>query len=277
MNKGLNEIKRESSFSDEEINELQDALKDYDQENIDWFRSLLEVTCGLMKMHLTMPSPSEQIEDLRDIQKSFDRTIDNTYRLGLRYKIGMEDFYTKLDEIPWDDDEAFEYKKLKSFFKISELARLSLFTLIDMIDETIKRIEKQKPPKAGRPRADDINFVKQIADTYSDTIDNPTTYKDGPFAQVVRVALKHVGLPYKDPRRSIAKAVKEAPPSLVMEAKRRGLKYPDSREDAEKVTDSTYEKWISEIEQEIRSQFTPIFKDFPDILALMEEIFEEEK
>jgi len=75
--------------------------------------------------------------------------------------------------------------------------------------KTIEEYDKKEERKSGRPAADRDNFIKNIKKVYEEHIGPATLYEEGPFFQVVRLALEFVGLPSEYPTKSIRAAFKE--------------------------------------------------------------------
>ncbi|MDO8956991.1 MAG: hypothetical protein Q7W38_09140 [Deltaproteobacteria bacterium] len=77
---------------------------------------------------------------------------------------------------------------------------------INILEEGQKFDEKP----SGHPPADSNDLIKNIAKIYLKHFGKkPTTYKDGPFVEIVSIALEAVELPFEDPSRGIAKALRD--------------------------------------------------------------------
>ena len=78
---------------------------------------------------------------------------------------------------------------------------------LNSILESLDNFKAEFPTKSGTPKADSHGFVKALALAYKKFIGEPSSYPEGPFATVVRIALEAAGLPHADPSRKIKAAL----------------------------------------------------------------------
>lgn len=238
-----------SIFTSDEKNELRHALKGVaPPEAIEAFIAGAEELCQTKKDCLVaQPTPAETraareklLRDCRKAIKTLGRFKD--YELDI-YRI--ED----IDASTWDSHVGDE---------IFMEARKIYFTLENLIEklEKFHRHKEKKKRKQGRPEADKDRFIRSIKWVYEEYIAPATLYEDGPFFQVVRLALEFVGLPSKYPTKSIRAAMKGAAIDLkgTRTSLLAGLVYIEQTHGTEQDKGAFYKEWKGYHKQRLKEE-----------------------
>lgn len=197
-------------FSSDEKNELRHALKGVaPPEAIEAFIAGAEDLCGRKSIILmAQPTPAETragreklLGDCRKAQKTLGRFA------AIMAETRDEVIHISRSEDIVDWGPGF-YVEHEIFMEAMDI----YYTLEKFIEklEKFQRHEEKKTRKQGRPEGDQDRFIRSIKWVYEEYIAPATLYEDGPFFQVVRLALKFVGLPYEYPTKSIRAAMKGA-------------------------------------------------------------------
>lgn len=83
--------------------------------------------------------------------------------------------------------------------------------LLTMLIRKLKQLDDtQEQRLKGRPKADSKGFANEIAKTWEKHFGKkPTSYRYGPFTDVIQIVLEALNLPCEDPQRSINAALKK--------------------------------------------------------------------
>lgn len=209
----------ELRFTDEERGAFYKALekfKDDKPSEIEEFIFEVERYCNLMlPLIKTRRSRSVIRKDTKPMLDNFEKTLKYLKDIQIHKERRhfnpaivtdeLRNLYrfthspSNLTEFSQELEEAYQF-----LFDIRHTAN----EIIGPLQQLIKLFESHQTeiPGPGHPRADSKGFVKTIYALFDRHLDAPTMYSDGPFYQVVRIALKSVGLPSKDPRKSVKAA-----------------------------------------------------------------------
>jgi len=201
-------IDYELRFTDEEKRSLGDALNKYEQKEVERFISHLEFYCQDVNRILDRPKKSDLRADLQVMVNTFKKTLHYLKRLErgkplLSYTHTMTELLKNREAVSKDPKYMEDGVQLRGL----KLAWEAVGPLENLIQEIGDRLEAEELT-IGRPKADSLGFIKAVADIFSEYLERPTTYEDGPFVKVCRIVLEAVGLPAKDPSRAIRTALK---------------------------------------------------------------------
>ena len=130
--------------------------------------------------------------DMGKARKDIGLLLDNKIKLAYVEKVGEKLLEDMLDvEIL----ERYRERLHTAFYALEEISGFLSASL-------------SPPQKQGRPPVDKTGFVKSIVNAYRRHIDEPTTYRDGPFFETVQIILRAVNMPSEDPSRTIQAALK---------------------------------------------------------------------
>lgn len=105
----------------------------------------------------------------------------------------------------WDDEAAEQGQIMVEVLRQANIASRAMDQISKMLD-----FEQEKfPARRGRPSADEDGFVEALARLYAQYIEPPSSYAEGPFANLVRFALELADRPSQDPSRPIAAALRK--------------------------------------------------------------------
>jgi hypothetical protein len=201
-------ISYELRFTDEENRSLGDALDKYERKEVERFISHLEFYCQDMNLILDSPKKSDLKTDLQGMVNNFKKTLHYLKRLErgkplLSYTDTMTELLEKREAVSKDPKYMEDGVRLRGL----KLAWEAVGPLENLIHEIEGRLEAEEPT-IGRPKADSLGFIRAVADIFTKYLGRPTTYEDGPFVRVCRIALEALSLPAKDPSRAIRTALK---------------------------------------------------------------------
>lgn len=205
------------TFSEEILDRLcKELLPKYDRERVLAFLIELARACELKATVKTMMEIADHRSKMRRIHKHLEDTIRYLQEIaesGGRYRDDNFPQKPVFELIPishfketWFLAGLKELSLESSALTSAKEALPHMEDLVKILNEVEDILEERKA-SPYRPKADADGFVQEIAEIFIEHLDRPTTYYDGPFAQVVRLALKTAGLRAKDPSRSIRKAV----------------------------------------------------------------------
>jgi len=185
------------SFTEDEEESLRDVLKNYDSDVVEQFISVLGELCRKKISIIKNPNISESYKEIGRMLRSFKR--------ALPYLKDLTEFQ-KLHHFPKrvDDTSGAHYD---SVLKVADNAGHAYFPLLSLVEIFEKAVKTDKRPR-GRPEVDTDNFIYSVAKLFTFCFEKPTTYEEGPFADVVRITLESMELPAEAPSRSITKAIK---------------------------------------------------------------------
>jgi hypothetical protein len=197
-------------FTGEEKRAIRGILEGEVQErNLIDFMFHLEFLCEFKKEMLEQPTGEDVRETRKDLLNKF-RGILKYLRRMYHGKIRMLRYHTVSQLIDLKPEEWN--------------SPLSMHDIIQPIEEYVKYLEElpEEPKKPGREAADSDQFIRGIAELYSEYIGKPTTYvggndsghrkkkpDSGRFFRLVQEVLRILDLPHEDPSRSIRAALKK--------------------------------------------------------------------
>lgn len=164
----------------------------------------------LKRRLLRNQSDKKIIDDISKMKTDFNATKFHLERIITNGPSFLGELYPSIDEIDARDGGKEDYLHTYSKCVGDACAALEYLKKVQAVLETR---EKAVKPSPGRPGADRHGFVRALANTYRRWIGRPTTYDDGPFVEVVRIALSAAGLPADDPSRAVRAALKEHSPT----------------------------------------------------------------
>ena len=196
------EKRRRNKFqcTDEQKNLLRTALKKYEPIHVEKFIVDLQEVCHHMMWRLSRGDRTQHKMEVEGMLKNFKHTISDLKRL----------VYPKKPTYVYYDDLTPD--KLAHINGTHTNAIEALHALQAIVRRLEAALSAEKRTQ-GRPPAESFHFARTIANIFSIHIENPTTYDDGPFAEVVRIAFEIIGLPSRDPSRPIRAAAKRKNPS----------------------------------------------------------------
>ncbi|MFU2209530.1 hypothetical protein [Solidesulfovibrio sp. C21] len=175
--------------------------------NIDTFAHSVCRHIELMKRRLERAQPNKKaLDDISKMRSEFSSVLFHLKRImDGEVDIAGEEYNSLLD-IESGVSENTEWSKFYSeCLREATCARHSL----ERLNTFLEAREKSLPLSKGRPKTDQHGFVKVLAFLYRRYIGRPSSYENGPFAEVVRIALAAVGLPADDPSRAIRAALND--------------------------------------------------------------------
>lgn len=147
----------------------------------------------------TRPSNAKIVENIERINNILDDTIRELRSVSC-FQYYLSDIYGTIDRMggeDWDED---------LFTEMPPKANQARNKLLE-VKELLEQQKKKFPIKRGRAGADEQGFVTAICFAYDEYIGEPTGYEEGPFFNIVTIALDIMGRPSMDPSRSIEKAL----------------------------------------------------------------------
>lgn len=188
---------RQWRFTAFERQELEMILSNFEPGQVKQFISALEFYCVDLKQLRQRPDRT-MVKDARlDLLRLCKKTVAalkevETSRTCLHYRIEV---------LPASKNSASDM--LKSFL-LAEESRKTLEKFVSHIEGLIAGDIRPR----GRNGADSSALIKTVAKIFREYLCRPpTTYKGGPFFEIVSFALKTVNLPFEDPSRGIQKAL----------------------------------------------------------------------
>lgn len=170
--------------------------------DIEDFINHIEIYCWDMKRASENLKESEvkllRADILSDCKKAF-RRLEHIWR----GRVYLEPFTLPSREVSKEDKE----KDTKFLLQVLKKSRGAADSLLDFI-KLLKSDSGMQKRSVGRPKADQIGFIKKIAEIYRQHVGRTSAYPYGPFYEVVSIALEAVGLPSKSPGRGIKEALK---------------------------------------------------------------------
>lgn len=168
------------------------------------FIDRLEIRCDLKKLALEQPKRvdmREMREDLLDKFKGILKCLGEIHRgeINLERKRSIYDVeHLLMKPKEWNSP-------------------LSMYDIIQPLEEYVKYLEEipEEPKRTGREPADSDQFIRHIAEIYSEYIGEPTGYSSsnsyigGSFYELVQEVLGILGLPNKDPSKQIRAALRK--------------------------------------------------------------------
>ncbi len=155
-------------------------------------------------------SDKEMIDGISKIKTDFNATKYHLERIIINGPSFLGEMYPSIDDMDARDGGKEDYLPTYSRCVGDALAALEYLKKVHAV---LEAREKAIKPSPGRPRTDRHGFVKALTNTYRRWIGRPTTYDDGPFVEVVRIALSAAGLPANDPSRAVRAALREHSPT----------------------------------------------------------------
>jgi hypothetical protein len=183
-------------FTDEEKEVLQWELKKYDSPKAQHFISELEELCSEMII-LIKHTDRKAVKKRKDkMIGHFEKALDDLKFIeSLK---GMREYWEDMKSIFAED-----YSRVTSVMNF-ETWKTIMFA-INNLEEIIALLKKDEIPTGNR--VDPFGFATTIAEMFALHLEKPTTYRDGPFSQVVRIALNAIGIEIEDPARHVALAI----------------------------------------------------------------------
>ena len=207
----------EYQFTAEEIDRLAIALEGYDAKRVKDLIRHLEFSCQDLK-HITTYGGPKRGEAYRDRVSALN-TLTKTVRLlkNMQYAKGggafVADWTRSLLQLHQNRAavSSREYPE-DVHSKIFPLLSKTITALEEIINTIEERAESEERGERGRPDADALGIAQTIAQLLQKHLDiMPTAYPGGVFANIVRICLEAVNLPYTDPSRAIRQAVESFP------------------------------------------------------------------
>jgi len=186
-------------FTIEEALEIRDTLRAYDAKAVIDFLMEAEGICSKRLSIMNAPlTKSDMDADKRKMIGHFDKAKkDIELLLDNKIKLVPTD---KVYGLPLED-----MADVKIYEQYRQRLLTAYYALEDVSNFVATSIRKKRQ---GRPPVDHTGFVKSVTACYLRYIDEPTTYRDGPFFETVSIILRAVGLPSEDPSRAIQAALK---------------------------------------------------------------------
>jgi hypothetical protein len=189
---------------------IEKALPDCENMDVGNFLREIIVYIGVMERRKAIrPTNKEILYEIDRIVKNVNKWIETLNEL-ISHRYYLSDIYGGIDRLAAIRLNQIENatgnvgKNILALQHEAFKARDSLAELLNSLDGFRHEFPIQK---AGRPKADESGFVAALALAYTKFIGKPSTYPDGPFAAIVRIALEEVGLPCTDPTRKIEAAI----------------------------------------------------------------------
>lgn len=193
-------------FSDEQIGRLREVLAGYDEEKIESAIDGFNFVCSMFQ-YVYSPSDSklrEHREQLADMKKSLESTQKHLCAIH-QYRFDL------LPPVPRIFDANGGRDCMDTNEKAAEAASRadeSLTMLMDKIEQAEHLLNEAKPSR-GQNTPLSHKVIKELAIMFSKHLAAPTTYRNGPFCNVVRIILETLNLPCENPTRGVLKALKE--------------------------------------------------------------------
>jgi hypothetical protein len=228
-NKQIEKVAKESdyfSFSDEQWNDLKRILKKYEtgngkkfSSNVNQFILELECICSLSKKMMTWDNYLKNRRNLEALRKHLQKALKilNPSAIDDHGKLkAAESGPFTLSAYPqtyYDETKittlAEILPKEQSFWKRANNAILAIMNLLALLNDS-KRFMDAKKKKRGQQPADQDKLVSSIGEAFQRHLgERPTSYQEGPFVEVVRIALKAIGRDSEYPDRQIRAAIKQ--------------------------------------------------------------------
>lgn len=174
---------------------------------IDIFSRSVGRHIDIMKRRLKRVQSNKSIaDDISKIRTDFDAALYHLQKIVNDGPSFLGEMYPSMLDIEIGSEENKEWiNDLSQYSGEAITATRSLKKL----NELLALREQSLPISRGRPKVDQHGFVKVLAYIYRRYIGRPSSYENGPFAEVVRIALAAVGLPADDPSRAIRAALND--------------------------------------------------------------------
>ncbi len=181
--------------------EIKNILKrKFDPERIKKFIHELRDRCEGAACLLDQPDFKTYKNDRKSMLAFLEKSSEllDTIRKG-RGVYNLSTFSKLLDE----KRSALEYE-------CQELA-VTTGNLLSILIRKIKQLDDSNEQRLkGRPSADSKGIITEIAKIWETCLgQRPTKYRYGPFADVIKIVLEGLNLPWKDPQRKIDEAFKK--------------------------------------------------------------------
>lgn len=187
-------------FTHQQAFEIKDILmlNNFKEEQVKRFIVELRDCCEGAACLLDQPDYKSYKND----RKSMVALLEKSY--ALLYEINEGRLIRQLSSFSVFDEYNPEYRECQ------ELA-ITARNLLNILIQKIKRLDDTMGKRfKGRPNADSKGIVAEMAKIWERCFNKkPTTYVDGLFMVVVKIALEGLNLPYKYPERKLRAALRK--------------------------------------------------------------------
>lgn len=190
-------------FSDKERTNLHRILAKHPADRADEFISRTERACYHYWVFLQQRKNIEIRQDIADSLPTLRKALKQLKMLQGNKK----PFVELIKSIPGIDERergTLGYSKHIANMSVHNVASLASESA-RFLEALIQSLEDLQPEKAGRGRPSiEGGFAQAINDTYTDCFqENPSLWREGSLAEILKICLDGMGLPAEDPERRL--------------------------------------------------------------------------
>jgi len=186
----------EWKFSEDEKKEIRKILQHRaSSQNIENFIQNVQGICNGKKLLLKQEENSEIRLERQKILNSLKSALKNIQKI----RRGKAKIYK---------NKTLDFEEMSFFLQIFDASNKADLPLVELIN-VIQEFHDSEIKKTGRKKADSDNFIKEIADAFRKDIQEPSSYKYGPFFEIIETILSFMGLPSSDPSRAVKAALQK--------------------------------------------------------------------